>query len=85
MQEKRRKMEMRVLYVISTLEGGGAESQLCSYAIEQKKLYPDVCFEICAIKKGGVFEKKLKEKKRSLENIRCTWLKWNYYTVKYRD
>ncbi len=52
---------MRVLYVISTLEGGGAESQLCSYAIEQKKLYPDVCFEICAIKKGGVFEKKLKE------------------------
>lgn len=52
-------MEMRVFYVISTLEGGGAESQLCSYAVELKKLHPDIYFEICALKRGGVFEKKL--------------------------
>lgn len=50
---------MKILYVISTLEGGGAESQLCSYAVELKNMYPDVHFEICAIKSGGVFEKKL--------------------------
>ena len=52
---------MKVLYVISTLGGGGAESQLCAYAIELKRLRPDISFEICAIKKGGVFEKKLNE------------------------
>ena len=52
---------MRILYVISTLEGGGAESQLCSYALELKRLHPEVYFEICAIKSGGVFEKKLAE------------------------
>lgn len=63
---------MRVLYVISTLEGGGAESQLCSYAIELKRLYPDVYFEICAIKSGGVFEKKIRE-----NGIKYTVLKSN--------
>ena len=52
---------MRVLYVISTLGGGGAESQLCSYATELKKQHPEIEFAICAIKSGGVFEKKLSE------------------------
>lgn len=52
---------MKILYVISTLGGGGAESQLCTYALELKKRHPEYDFEICAIKTGGVFEKKLFE------------------------
>lgn len=52
---------MKILYVISTLGGGGAESQLCTYAIELKRRHPEYEFEICAIKAGGVFEKKLTE------------------------
>lgn len=52
---------MKVLYVISTLGGGGAESQLCTFALELKRRHPEYEFEICAIKAGGVFEKKLTE------------------------
>ena len=52
---------MKILYVISTLGGGGAESQLCTYALELKKMHPEYDFEICAIKTGGVFEKKLSD------------------------
>lgn len=52
---------MKVLYVISTLGGGGAESQLCTFAEALKRRHPEYEFEICAIKAGGVFEKKLTE------------------------
>ncbi len=53
---------MKILYVISTLGGGGAESQLCYYAAELRQSHPDVFFEVCAIKKGGEFEEKLVQK-----------------------
>ena len=54
---------MKVLYVISTLGGGGAESQLCSFAIELSRSHPKVDFEICALKDGGVFESTLEKNK----------------------
>lgn len=50
---------MKILYVISTLGGGGAESQLCTFAQELKTRKPEYQFHICALKGGGVFEKKL--------------------------
>ncbi len=52
---------MKILYLISTLGGGGAESQLCTYALELKKTHLEIDFDICAIKQGGVFEKKLSD------------------------
>ena len=61
MPEEGRKLEVKILYVISTLGGGGAESQLCTYALELKKTHPEIQFHICAVKAGGVFEKKLSD------------------------
>ncbi|MCD8373465.1 MAG: glycosyltransferase, partial [Clostridia bacterium] len=37
----------------------GAESQLCTFALELKNRHPEIEFEICAIKQGGVFETKI--------------------------
>ncbi len=54
-------MSYKVLYLISTLGGGGAESYLCSFSEELALSHPEVSFTICALKKGGVFQKKLQD------------------------
>ena len=52
---------MNVLYVITTFDGGGAESQLYSFCKCLKEQTGDISFSLCALKKGGVFEKKLRD------------------------
>lgn len=53
---------MKILYVISSLEGGGAESQLCSFALEWRKKYPEIPIHICTLKQGGKFENRLRDR-----------------------
>ncbi len=54
------KLEMKILYVITSFGGGGAESQLFSFAKCIKK-YEEVECKLCALKKGGEFETKIKK------------------------
>jgi len=48
------KGDITCIYVISSLGGGGAESQLLSFAIEAKKI--GVVPIVCALKSGGKYE-----------------------------
>ena len=51
---------MKILYVISTLGGGGAESQLFTFCncLREKT---DNCFSVLALKEGGAIETRFKE------------------------
>ena len=51
---------MKVLYVIATLGGGGAESQLCYFVDYLKQSHQEISFDVCALKSGGILEKRLK-------------------------
>lgn len=50
-------MGIKVLYVISTLGGGGAENQLFYFCSNLSKK-ESVSFDVCAIRDGGVLEKR---------------------------
>ena len=51
---------MKILYVITSFGGGGAESQLFSFATCLKK-HKEVEFKLCALKKSGEFEQKIQQ------------------------
>lgn len=51
----------KILYLISTLGGGGAESQVCSFTKEISDSHPELQFKICVLKTGGVLESRLRD------------------------